>query len=244
MSNFMKPELVVFDLDDTLYEYKSRNERATDELVSYICMYSNIELDLVKLALNNSRELVKKRLGHTASSHSRLLYISETFRQLGLRPDPVKFLTLEEAYWSNFLSDISLFPHAESFLELLRTNNISLALITDLTSEIQYRKLEQLNLNNTFDFILTSEDAGGDKRSGIPFEILAQEFSGSLKGAWFIGDSDFDFPRNSQHSFTFFKKVGEEGFDSSEDGHRFESYELLGAKLSEICLKGSIEGIA
>lgn len=239
MSNFMKPELVVFDLDDTLYEYKSRNERATDELVSQICNYSNLKMDLVKLALNNSRGLVKKRLGHTASSHSRLLYITETFRQLGLKPDPVQFLIFEEVYWSNFLSDISLYPHVESFLGLLKINNISLALVTDLTSEIQYRKLEQLNLNKTFDFILTSEDAGGDKRSGTPFEILTQEFSDLLNGSWFIGDSDFDFPRNSQQPLTFFKKVGEAGFEVSEDGYHFESYAVLSAHFSEICLKGS-----
>ncbi len=237
MSNFMKPELVVFDLDDTLYEYKSRNERATDELVSQICNYSNLKMDLVKLALNNSRGLVKKRLGHTASSHSRLLYITETFRQLGLKPDPVQFLIFEEVYWSNFLSDISLYPHVESFLGLLKINNISLALVTDLTSEIQYRKLEQLNLNETFDFILTSEEAGGDKKSGIPFEILAQEFSGLLQGAWFIGDSDFDFPRDSRHSHCFFKKISESDFEPREGGYLFESYEDLYAHFSEICQK-------
>ena len=51
-----------------------------------------------------------------------------------------------------------LFPGVTNFLSLLRTNKVPLAIVTDLTSHIQLRKLTYFNLEESFDAVVTSEE--------------------------------------------------------------------------------------
>jgi putative hydrolase of the HAD superfamily len=216
--------MVVFDLDDTLYDYSERNLVATHALISELCEYSGSTESIVKAAFDSSRLTVKERLGRTGSSHSRLLYISETFRVLNLRPDVSAYIQLEELFWRTFLSEIELYPGAEKVLNLFRKNNVLLCLVTDLTSAIQYRKLDRLDLNGYFDFILTSEESGGDKPTNRPFEILESQMEDRLQNVWFFGDSDFDFHSSSNYPKTFFKKVRIPGVSVSESGFEYGDY--------------------
>ena len=207
MTEIATPTLVVFDLDETLYDYEKANSKASKILIQNLATATRLSEDAVSQALVDARRNVKRRLGSTASSHSRILYISEAFRILNLRPDPELFLQLEEMFWRDFMLEIELFVGVKEFLELVKEENIPLALVTDLTSNIQYRKLVKLGMVSCFDFILTSEEAGGDKSSGLPFEILDHSFMHIPKNSWFIGDSRYDSPKILKNDVFFFKKV-------------------------------------
>jgi putative hydrolase of the HAD superfamily len=227
MTNLERPSLVVFDLDDTLYDYRERNNVASQAMIRAICAHANLhELSVIE-ALEKSRATVKARLGKTGSSHSRLLYISETFRRLNLPPNTDQLIALEELFWATFLSDIQLYPGVEDLLTSLVDEGIPLALVTDLTSNIQYRKMNKLVLNGKFTFVLTSEEAGGDKPTDKPFEILNSEMSSYLQNVWFFGDSDFDIPRGTVYQTTFFKKVRKLGLSVTECGFEFADYSSL-----------------
>lgn len=202
-----RPSIIVFDLDNTLYDYDQPNTFATQILIEKISSQASIETLEVKSALEASRMNVKQRLGETASSHSRLLYIAEVYRLLNLNPVVEQFLNLEKLFWDSYLSQMQLFPGVDEFMQLLKKQDIPLALVTDLTSNIQYQKLMKLELDSCFDFILTSEEAGGDKSSGIPFEMLGNRIKLDLTNAWFIGDSENDHPINKKNRGHFFRKV-------------------------------------
>jgi FMN phosphatase YigB (HAD superfamily) len=227
MINLEKPSLVVFDLDDTLYDYRQRNDLASQALISAISSYANLQELKVIEALESSRNIVKTRLGTTGSSHSRLLYISETFRRLNLPPNTERMIALEEIFWEAFLFDIQLYPGAEDWLVLLKDEGIPLALLTDLTSNVQYRKINKLGLNGKFTFILTSEEAGGDKPTGKPFQILNSEMNSYLQNVWFFGDADHDAPKDMYYQTTFFKKVRNSSFAITKSGFEFEDYFAL-----------------
>lgn len=207
MCRLEPPSLAVFDLDDTLYDYERPNSVAQEVLVQ--CMSSELRIDnlTVNTSLCEARIKVKERLGATASSHSRLLYISEAFRFLNVKPNARLFVDLEEQFWGAFLKEMELFKGVTELLEELRRQRIHLALVTDLTSNIQYRKINMLGLNSIFDCIITSEEAGKDKISGLPFEILKNSFPNQPANSWFIGDSIFDYPRKDDSDDLFFKKV-------------------------------------
>lgn len=207
MPKLPHPSLIVFDLDNTLYDYDRPNAFATQTLIQRISFKTAIDTLEVKSALDASRLNVKQRLGHTASSHSRLLYISEVYRLLNLTPDVEQFLSLEELFWDAYLSKMELFTGVIEFIQLLKKQVIPLAIVTDLTSNIQYQKLLKLGLSSCFDFILTSEEAGGDKSSGFPFELLSKICSAPLSSAWFIGDGEFDSPVIADDRPIFFRKV-------------------------------------
>lgn len=207
MFNLPKPQLVVFDLDNTLYDYEKPNKIAYQSLVTSICTYNKVEHELVVDALSIGRDKVKERLGNTAASHSRLLYLVEAFRILGIKPQVSDFLQLEELFWEVFLSEMELFPGVKDLIKVLKIESIPIALVTDLTSNIQYRKLVKLGLDGLFDSIVTSEEAGGDKVSGLPFKLLEEITEISPTHTWFFGDSNYDFPKQVLTKAIFLRKV-------------------------------------
>lgn len=194
------PNLVFFDLDNTLYDYSATNTKAEAKLFKHMSETLSLDVPSIKKSFQESRINVKNRLGSTASSHSRILYIAEMFRVLDIRVRPSLALEFENYFWSIFISSIKVDPSAQDFILLLRQLKIQTVLVTDLTVNIQYRKLIRLGLNDAFDLVLTSEEVGGDKVTGLPFETafyLTREVENNL--AWFIGDSDGDFPSKNPY---------------------------------------------
>ena len=223
------PLVAVFDLDNTLYNYHHANEVASDQLSLMMSKFANIAEKKAADAIASGRSIVKQRLGNTASSHSRILYISEAFRELNLQPDTEMLIRLEQFYWNTFLSEINLFSGVEDFLRMLRNNGTRLALVTDLTSSIQYRKISKLGLNRIFDFILTSEECGGDKSTGLPFAILKDRLQEDLTNAWFFGDSEFDHPNPGELKNIFFRKTSSWRIKENSEGFEFGEYSSLGS---------------
>lgn len=142
-----------------------------------------------------SRKKVKERLGFTGSSHSRLLYIHETLSKLGFSFQPALAIQLEQEFWRTFISNMSLEAGVRELLTNLRFNNVKIALVTDLTLQIQLKKLIYLDLDKYFDLVVASEEAGGDKVSLKPFKVLSERCeAGWLDYVWFVGDSESDLP--------------------------------------------------
>jgi len=72
-------------------------------------------------------------------------------------------LDLEQTYWREFLVNTRLFPGVREFLQQLKSIGIKTANITDLTAQIQFRKMVYFGLDEYFDYVVTSEEAGCDK---------------------------------------------------------------------------------
>ena len=222
---FNRPELAIFDLDNTLYDYVPSNTSGQAALISFLSKHlGKPELDVSRL-LEESRLRVKVRLGSTASSHSRLLYIRDLLVQLNIQTNATFALECEQVFWRAYLKKTQLFPGVEELLSALRVAGTRLVLITDLSSQIQLRKLAWLGLDKTFDIVITSEEAGGDKSTGLP-EALLREVVTPCVETWCIGDKDWDhvFPNNA----IFFKKVKMGGIQSkSEKVYTFSDFSGL-----------------
>jgi len=222
-----EPKLVVFDLDNTLYDYEKPNKIAYQSLVTAICRINNVENKLAVDALSTGRDKVKKRVGNTAASHSRLLYLVEAHRILDIRPKVLELLQLEEQFWRVFLSEMELFPGVRDLFAAFKNRRIPLALVTDLTSNIQYQKIFKLGLDGLFDVIITSEEAGGDKITGLPFKLLQETTQISPADSWYFGDSSFDFPKQMLPRSTFFRKVEKDKLLIDEHEVYFCNYKKL-----------------
>ncbi len=195
----MSYKYLFIDLDNTLYSYEASRAPAQAELELYLSIRLGESRSFVKKGLAKSRLEIKKRLRDTASSHSRLIYISEFLRSIGYQSEVELALSSEEVYWTTFLESISLYKGVENFLQAARHSGYRNILVTDLNSSIQYRKLRMMKIDALFDLIFTSEDAGGDKRTGLP-ESLLKEHLGEVSGIC-IGDSPFDHLFKERTSF-------------------------------------------
>jgi len=194
-------------------------------------------------AFAKARSDTKSRLGATASSHSRLLYFQRTLEYLGFRSQILLSLEFEQTYWGSFLAAMELREGVIDFLDQLARSDIPKVLVTDLTAQIQFRKLVYMELDQRFEFVVTSEESGSDKPDRAGFEIamnklnLQKDSEDSIAPegeVWMIGDnlkSDIEGAKKSINATTLALKseIGNHAgnpsvdmvFDSFRDLERF-----------------------
>ena len=188
MSNGL-PEAIIFDTDNTLYPYEPAHIAATRAVEAKVESTLGINKEIFSAKFKESRQETKNRLGSIASSHSRLLYLQRTIEKLGLGTRILIVLDLEQTYWRTFLINCKLFSGVLDFVQLLKSKGIATANITDLTAQIQFRKLVYFGLDEYFDYVVTSEEAGKDKPSREPFQLALEKLQVGEEKVWMIGDS-------------------------------------------------------
>ena len=183
------PQAVIFDTDNTLYPYTPPHKEATHAVEEKVEKLLGIKKVIFRSAFKEAREEIKIRLGNVASSHSRLLYMQRTIEKLEFGTRILTTLDLEQTYWRTFLSNCKLFPEVLDFIQLLKSKGVVTANITDLTAQIQFRKLVYFGLDEFFDYVVTSEEAGADKPDKRPFEVALEKLQLKPENIWMIGDN-------------------------------------------------------
>ena len=188
------PVAVLFDTDNTLYSYEPANHTAEKATASKAEALLGIKKkDFYDLYLVAKKQ-IKKQLGETASSHSRLLYFQRVIELLGLKAELLIALDLEQTFWRTFLANAPLFPGVLELLDELKRLQIKVAVVTDLTSNIQLRKLTYFRLEDAFDAVVTSEEVGFDKPNKMNFELVLNKLSipnPPQNSIWMIGDNPY-----------------------------------------------------
>lgn len=183
------PEAIVFDTDNNLYPYDPAHKAATEAVELKACKLLGIPRDEFHRAFRTAQKEVKGRLGKIASSHSRLLYFQRTIELIGMKTQLLMTLDLEQTYWRTFLHASILFPDVKEFLLDLRSIGIKTAIITDLTAQIQFRKIIYFGLEDYFDYVVTSEEAGHDKPHEAPYKLAIEKLQVAPERCWMIGDN-------------------------------------------------------
>ena len=183
------PQAIIFDTDNTLYAYNIPHQQAMKAVNHKACKLLVVTPNEFNFAYEQARDQIKKHLGMTASSHSRLLYFQRTIEILGMKTQLLMTLDLEQTYWRTFLGACEIFPGVQDFVQDVRTAGIRTAIVTDLTAQIQFRKIIYFGLDNYFDYVVTSEEAGADKPAKAPFEIALDKLKVDPENCWMIGDN-------------------------------------------------------
>ncbi|CNI30293.1 nucleotidase [Yersinia massiliensis] len=183
------PDAILFDTDNTLYPYDPAHKVAQAAVRDKVVSTFSIQPQEFDIAFKEARDQVKARLKHTAASHSRLLYLQRMLEIMGLGSQVLLALDFEQTYWRTFLSNAILFDDVKELLDDLRLLGIPTAIVTDLTAQIQFRKVVYFGLDHYFDFIVTSEEAGFDKPHAAPFEIALEKMRPKGDCIWMIGDN-------------------------------------------------------
>lgn len=181
-------KLIIFDLDNTLYDYDYYNVIAEQELYRALDEDFGIQMKEAESLLYSSKKIVKAQLGNVAACHNRLLYMQILCEQLKVKP-ALYAEKLDNIYWDSFLGAARLYDYAFPVLEYVRGKGLKIGLLTDLTAHIQYRKLSVLGIGEYFDYIVTSEEAGEEKPSEKMFELILRKSGVKPEEALMIGDS-------------------------------------------------------
>ena len=195
----------MFDLDNTLYKYEPCHRAGEDAFIKYASEILGIPRKIARKNLATARNNVKSRV-IGASSHEKSLYFSEFLALCNTIIDPRFILEAEIHYWANHLSKMELAPFCREMLAKARLKHIKVALVTNLTSIIQYRKLVKLGIDDCFDVIVTSQETMGEKDTLQPFSLMMDRLKEvEIAEVWFFGDINSDFPNlHNAHTKIFF----------------------------------------
>jgi HAD superfamily hydrolase (TIGR01549 family) len=186
------PDAILFDTDNTLYPYAPAHRMAMKAVREKVSKTFSIEPCAFDKAFDEARQQIKNRLRNTAASHSRLLYLQRMLEIIGLGSQVLLALDFEQTYWRTFLSNATLFEGVKELLDDLRLLGIPTAIVTDLTAQIQFRKIVYFGLDQYFDYIVTSEEAGFDKPHHAPFRLAIEKMRPKGNILWMIGDNSIN----------------------------------------------------
>ncbi len=180
---------IFFDLDDTLYAYEPCQAAAMSALFSFLSTRLDTEVKKIHHAFEDARAAIHARLPCVAAGHSRLLYAQECIEALLGRTDVALTVEAEECFWRVFLDAMELRPGVDAFLAETKQRGIVTAIVTDLTTQIQLRKIHRLGIGQSIDWLVTSEESGVEKPDPASFRLAAQKTGIPLDNTLMIGES-------------------------------------------------------
>lgn len=179
---------VIFDIDDTLYDYDIINDKAVEYAGRWLCDSTDIALSDYYAAFEQGRKITKKYIGDRAARHNRLIYFQRMSEILGLNPIEYS-LELYEKYWGYMLDNMALSEGALELIKKLKKDGIKVGICTDLTSHIQHRKLRKLGIAPYIDAFVSSEEADAEKPDKAIFNLILEKLNVKPNEAVYVGDS-------------------------------------------------------
>ena len=104
-------------------------------------------------------------------------------------------------------------------LKELKRRGFQIAIVSDLTTHIQLRKIHRLGITKYVDFLVTSEEAGSEKPHAIMFLLALNKLDVSPHEAIFVGDNTINDVEgaNAVRMDTVLVKKGSLAKESDED---------------------------
>lgn len=179
---------VIFDLDNTLYDYDAADRLAMKALVKKGSELLGVpEMDF-SMCYEGAKTAVKARHARRAQAHNRMLFCQHAIELLGKSP-LLYALELYEIYWSVFLESMHPYEGAVDFLRELKGKGVKIAVCTDMMTHIQYRKLRKLGMAEYIDCIVTSEEARCEKPNAVLFQMTLDKLGALTGETVLIGDN-------------------------------------------------------
>lgn len=180
---------VIFDIDNTLYDYDAVHEVGMEALWTYCRDTFAIEKPAFMEVYRKAWSLSESRIGtDTAAIHSRMLRLQCMAELLG-QPLFPHVSNMYHAYWDTLIAHMQPAPGILELLAELKKQGIKIGICTDMTAYIQYRKLEQLRMGSFIDMIVTSEEAGAEKPHPRIFELCVDKVGCRPEECVLIGDN-------------------------------------------------------
>lgn len=181
---------VLFDLDDTLYDYEPVHKIALSKVYSvFNKKVMKISKEKFTRLFNLSKTEIHQELSGTASSHNRVLYFQRLVEKTHNTVDPEIILKLYYAYWGTFLNNMKLRKGVLDTLKKLKKQDLKVVLVSDLTTNIQLKKIGKLRITKYIDYLVTSEEAGSEKPHLIMFLLALKKLNMLPNEVLFVGDS-------------------------------------------------------
>lgn len=179
---------ILLDIDNTLYEYEPTQIQAWNKAKEYLSKNFKVTNSEADRLLETAKQQINATLKNTAAAHNRLLQFQKLLELLSINPMPHAWF-METIYWDAFVENMHLNEGVIEFLKSAKRLNKKICFVTDLTAQIQYRKIHKLKLFDYADAIVTSEEAGQDKPHPDMFLFALKKINLPASQTCMIGDN-------------------------------------------------------
>ena len=180
---------VIFDIDGTMYDYDACDPVSTKAVQEYCLEWLGISEERCYQSLSVAGRVVRQRIGYRcASVHNRLLRY-QCMMELWGAPLFPHVQEMHRIYWDTLMEEMRPFPGLKAWMESLKQLGIQIGVGTNMTAEIQYRKLEQLGVSSYVDWLVSSEEAGVEKPDAKFFSQCREKSGMDPEECLFVGDS-------------------------------------------------------
>ena len=178
----------LLDLDHTIYDYEIAHKAALSASIELLARVTQKDLAVLQKAYEAARHSIHEELAGQAASHSRILYFQRICEAANIKPLSTA-LQAESAYWDCFLENMHIREGAIEFLEYLERQSIPVAIVSDLTAQIQLRKMAKLGIEDLITKFVSSEEAGQEKPSEHMFRLALRKLEVEADDVFMVGDS-------------------------------------------------------
>ncbi|MHA6260801.1 YjjG family noncanonical pyrimidine nucleotidase [Sporosarcina sp. CAU 1771] len=161
----MKYDVLLFDLDDTLFSFNEAEKNALDQTFQSFELPNGLEMyresyKAISKVLWNDLEMGRISISNLKSERFRRLFLEHE-----LDIDPERF---GEMYIDNLGKEVHMI---DGVLEMLdRVSKCRLAVLTNGFTDVQNERIGSSVLHDTFEVIITSEETGTQKPDPKIFE--------------------------------------------------------------------------
>lgn len=180
---------VVFDIDDTLYDYEKGHALGVERMAEYAEKELGIAKAYFRSEYKRMNEELKVRLGKDdAATHSRSIRLQNLLEQWGkpLFPHVEKLYHL---YWDALLAESKAEPGSIEAIRALRKMGIGVGIGTDMTFWMQYQKLERFGFAPYITHMVTSQEAGHEKPHPEFMALCVKKAGCKPEEMVFVGDT-------------------------------------------------------
>lgn len=189
----MSYDALFVDLDDTLYSYPECNAAGKEAAwrKARAIGYEPTREEFEEYYQEARRE-VKREIAGTASAHERFLYFKRLIQIRAGTHSARDALALGEAYWETYVDEMDLFDGVADTLSRVHDAGVDVAIVSNLTTRIQLKKIAELGIGEFVDLVLTSEEVGREKPSSVMFTLPMAQLGRTPNEVVMVGDSVTD----------------------------------------------------
>ncbi len=221
---------IIFDLDNTLYDYDICHASALNKVIYSLLEYcpNDFNYESINSLYLTITTKLKNELGNTAASHNKTIYFKRLIEELKLKFSLVPLVT--DMYWNTFYSKMECFEGVKEFVAWNKLIGKKIGIITDYQTEYQFIKLKRLDLLESVDVIITSEEVGIEKPSTQMFQTILRQMNLPADEVIMIGDN---YQKDIQGATT----VGILSYwftKNNNNNKEFNNFNVLHSKFKEI----------
>ena len=178
---------VLFDLDDTLYEFHSAEQTGRAAIRDYAARELGVDGDTFMAHFVEMLHLQMRLHGDAPGSHSRAIRCQLVCEKMGLplRHAPI----MNDLYWNTYIAFMHPFPGIPELFRQIRASGRKIGICTNMTADWQMKKLSQLGLIDDCDFFVSSEEANAEKPARAIFDLSVEKAGCLPEECLFIGDN-------------------------------------------------------